>query len=93
MKTRITQQLDDTEMEKSKFKVDIQFDTSSEGSASGRKFGNNGADGVGVSISPNVGEPLKPLARIASGGEMSRVMLAVKSITAEIGQYSGDDIR
>jgi DNA repair protein RecN (Recombination protein N) len=63
--------------------VDIQFDTSS-GSASGRKFGNNGLDRVEFLISPNVGEPLKPLARIASGGEMSRVMLAVKSILAEV---------
>ncbi|MFY9568487.1 MAG: hypothetical protein WAP56_04885, partial [Acetivibrionales bacterium] len=83
LENRITQQLDDLEMKKSKFKVDIQFDTSS-GSASGRKFGNNGLDRVEFLISPNVGEPLKPLARIASGGEMSRVMLAVKSILAEV---------
>jgi DNA repair protein RecN (Recombination protein N) len=35
-------------------------------------------------LSPNPGEPLKPLARIASGGEISRVMLAMKSVLARI---------
>ena len=34
-------------------------------------------------ISTNKGEPLKPLASVASGGEISRVMLAIKSIVAE----------
>ena len=33
-------------------------------------------------ISPNPGEPLKPLAKIASGGELSRLMLAIKSLEA-----------
>jgi DNA repair protein RecN (Recombination protein N) len=39
-----------------------------------------GADHVEFLLSPNPGEPLKPLARIASGGEISRVMLALKSV-------------
>lgn len=39
-----------------------------------------GADHVEFLISPNPGEPLKPLAKIASGGEISRVMLAMKSV-------------
>jgi DNA repair protein RecN (Recombination protein N) len=39
-----------------------------------------GADDVEFMISANTGEPLKELARIASGGELSRVMLAVKTI-------------
>lgn len=39
-----------------------------------------GADHVEFLISPNPGEPLKPLAKIASGGEISRVMLALKSV-------------
>ena len=34
-------------------------------------------------ISPNPGEPLKPLAKIASGGELSRIMLAMKALEAE----------
>ncbi len=44
----------------------------------------NGADTVEFLISPNVGEPLKPLSKIASGGEMSRFMLALKNIVAEV---------
>lgn len=40
----------------------------------------HGDDSIEFLISPNPGEPLKPLARIASGGELSRFMLAVKTI-------------
>ncbi|MCL1924954.1 MAG: DNA repair protein RecN [Defluviitaleaceae bacterium] len=43
----------------------------------------NGNDNVSFLISPNLGEELKPLAKIASGGEMSRVMLALKSTLAK----------
>lgn len=42
-------------------------------------------DEVSFLISPNPGEPLKPLSRIASGGELSRLMLAIKSIAAQQG--------
>lgn len=45
---------------------------------------NNGFDSVEFLISPNKGEPLKPLQKIASGGEMSRFMLALKNITARL---------
>jgi DNA repair protein RecN (Recombination protein N) len=44
-----------------------------------------GFDQVEFMLSPNVGEPLKPLAKIASGGELSRIMLALKSILARTG--------
>ena len=43
----------------------------------------SGGDDVQFQIAPNVGEPLKPLRSIASGGEISRVMLALKSVFAE----------
>jgi DNA repair protein RecN (Recombination protein N) len=46
------------------------------------------ADGIDVlefMISPNVGEALRPLVRIASGGELSRIMLALKTILARFG--------
>lgn len=43
-----------------------------------------GLDGIEFLISPNPGEPLKPLSRIASGGEMSRIMLALKNILARV---------
>lgn len=48
----------------------------------------NGADSVEFLISPNLGEPLKPLAKIISGGEMSRFMLALKNITASLENIS-----
>lgn len=48
------------------------------------KFASNGADVVEFLISPNIGEPLKPLAKIISGGEMSRFMLALKNILADV---------
>ncbi|WP_342525483.1 DNA repair protein RecN [Chryseomicrobium sp. FSL W7-1435] len=44
------------------------------------QFGENGRDHVVFYIATNVGEPLKPLTKVASGGELSRVMLALKSI-------------
>ncbi|HOW38169.1 MAG TPA: DNA repair protein RecN, partial [Bacillota bacterium] len=43
-------------------------------------FGEDGADFAEFWLSTNVGEPLKPLAKTASGGEMSRIMLAFKTI-------------
>ncbi|MGH9470821.1 MAG: DNA repair protein RecN, partial [Terriglobia bacterium] len=45
--------------------------------------GPQGVDEIEIRISPNPGEDLRPLARIASGGELSRVMLALKTAVAE----------
>jgi DNA repair protein RecN (Recombination protein N) len=47
-------------------------------------FDGKGIDRVEFLISPNPGEPVKPLAKIASGGEMARLMLALKSILASV---------
>ncbi|MGM7681504.1 DNA repair protein RecN [Cytobacillus sp. Hm23] len=44
------------------------------------KYKKNGIDEVEFFISTNPGEPLKPLSKVASGGELSRIMLAIKSI-------------
>ena len=46
-------------------------------------FDGSGVDSVVFLIAPNPGEPARPLARIASGGELSRVALAIKQIVAE----------
>ena len=46
-------------------------------------YSNSGIDSVEFMISPNPGEPFKRLAQIASGGELSRIMLAIKSVLAE----------
>ncbi|ALC89999.1 DNA recombination protein RecN [Bacillus sp. FJAT-18017] len=45
-----------------------------------QNFTRSGVDKVGFFISTNPGEPLKPLSKVASGGELSRIMLALKSI-------------
>lgn len=66
--------LAELDMEKAKFSVCVETTKSYEP---------NGIDRVEFMISTNPGEPLKPLVKIASGGELSRVMLAVKSILAE----------
>ncbi len=63
------------DMPKVRFSVDI----------SEADFTKNGADSVEFMICPNVGEELKPLAKFASGGELSRIMLAMKSILADSG--------
>ncbi|NQD71473.1 DNA repair protein RecN [Sphingobacterium shayense] len=47
------------------------------------KFKNNGCDDVEFLFSANKGQPLQPIHRVASGGELSRVMLAVKSLVAQ----------
>ena len=47
------------------------------------KYGSDGCDNVEFMISANPGESLKPLAKIASGGEMSRIMLAIKSVLSD----------
>ena len=46
----------------------------------------NGMDQVEILISTNRGEPMKPLVRVASGGEMSRIMLAFKNIISSCDQ-------
>lgn len=58
-------------LEKSKFFIDISLENN---------FGENGKDKVQFLISTNPGEPLKPLERIVSGGELSRIMLALKTV-------------
>ena len=47
-------------------------------------FDKTGIDQIEFLISPNPGEPLKPLARIASGGESARLLLALKSVLARV---------
>ncbi len=74
LESGIEQSLHELNMEKSKFKVRVDF---------GSEFYENGMDKVEFLISTNPGEPLKPLVKIASGGELSRVMLAIKSILAD----------
>ena len=54
----------------------------------GRRLSDRGMDHVEFYFSPNPGEPVKPLAKIASGGELSRLMLALKSLVLAPGVVS-----
>ncbi len=68
----IHKELKELYMEKTVF--EIHFETAQD------HFSKNGVDHVEFYISTNPGEPLKPLSKVASGGELSRIMLALKSI-------------
>ncbi|MDR4936372.1 DNA repair protein RecN [Rossellomorea marisflavi] len=72
----IHEQLKQLYMDKTKFEVKFLTD----GDAVNRKFKKDGWDEVEFYISTNPGEPLKPLSKVASGGELSRIMLALKTI-------------
>lgn len=50
--------------------------------ATPKEMGSDGADDIVFLIATNPGEPLKPLSKMASGGELSRIMLAMKSVLA-----------
>lgn len=52
------------------------------------QFSENGLDKIEFTISTNIGEPLKPLAKIVSGGEVSRIMLAFKNVLARTDRIS-----
>ncbi|MBE6544180.1 MAG: DNA repair protein RecN [Ruminococcaceae bacterium] len=75
----ITRELVYLDLEKVRFKVNIEKSLMQNG---GLKLQPNGCDVVEFLISPNTGEDLKPLAKVASGGEMSRVMMAFRCIFA-----------
>jgi DNA repair protein RecN (Recombination protein N) len=79
-------ELDDLKMAAARFGVDFQMRPDPNGiplpDGSRVAFDQSGFDRVEFLVAPNPGEGLKPLARIASGGETSRLMLALKNILA-----------
>ncbi len=64
-------------MDRTRFAVTVETDRTEAG------LGPSGRDRIEYQFSANEGEPLQPLARVASGGELSRVMLAMKTVLAE----------
>lgn len=78
---RIMSELADLGMKGTKFQV--QFNPTLTLEEYSHSPSANGFDEVVFLMSANVGEPLKPLSKVISGGEMSRFMLAVKNITAQ----------
>lgn len=82
----IEAELDALSMARARFGVDLAWREAEDGAyVEGRRvaFDSTGLDRVEFLVAPNVGEPLKPLVRIASGGETSRLMLALKTVLAQ----------
>ncbi len=71
LQDRIVHELAALDMQRVRFAVEVQV---------GNKLALTGVDAVQFLIAVNPGEPLKPLAKVASGGELSRVMLAMKNV-------------
>jgi len=85
----VVRELEDLNMKRCQFEVSInsyEDDNGIEIDGKKYKIGPKGIDNIEFMISPNVGERLRPLARIVSGGEVSRIMLALKSILSEVDQ-------
>lgn len=76
----IHQELKELYMEKTSFDVNIDERRTPSHEL---KYSSNGVDEIEFYISTNPGEPLKPLSKTASGGELSRIMLAMKSIFSQ----------
>lgn len=74
---KITNELKELEMKNAEFKVNVDF-------IEDKKFTNNGLNKVEFLISTNKGDEKKSLVKIASGGETSRIMLAIKTVLANV---------
>jgi len=77
LEKEISAQLNELDMPNVVFKVEILRNANSRG---GNKYTLNGYDNVEFLISTNAGQNIKPLSKIASGGEMSRILLCLKTI-------------
>ena len=76
LNNRINKELIDLEMKNAKINVKVEYKID--------EFFEDGKDQVGIFIKTNVGENESELTKIASGGEMSRIMLAIKKVLAEV---------
>ena len=77
LEKKINSELYDLEMKNAKFSIKIELNQN-------EQYNKNGLDEVEFLISTNTGEDFKPLTKIASGGEMSRIMLAIKNVLANV---------
>lgn len=71
LEDKVKKELDYVGLEKSIMKIEISLE---------KEFYSNGQDKVQFLISTNPGEPLKPLDKVVSGGELSRIMLSLKAV-------------
>lgn len=84
--TAVVTQLADLNMEGTRFQVDFRHESQADGVYVGEDrlaYDQTGIDRVEFLISTNPGEPLKPMAKVASGGETARLMLALKTALAQ----------
>ena len=93
MAAEVVRELADLRMERARFDVDFRWKEADDGAlvaagdapdgmTAGRyAFDTSGLDQVEFFVSANPGEPLKPLVKVASGGETSRLMLALKTVS------------
>ncbi len=79
LESTIDEQFKDLNMENAKFRVNF---------SERRVISSRGMDDVEFMMSTNIGEELKPLSRIASGGEVSRIMLALKTVFSSVDNIS-----
>ena len=89
MQSAVSQELTVLQMQKATFQVQIRHKPDENGLAVEGEtiaFDQHGIDQVEFLIETNLGEGFKPLAKIASGGETSRLMLALKHVLAEVDQ-------
>mgnify|MGYP000523672640 CR=1 FL=1 len=77
----IVEQLHDLGMKNAR--LSIAFAPLQEGEKLRDRFSAQGVDRIEMMFCANLGQPLKPLARVASGGELSRIMLALKNLSAQ----------
>ena len=76
LEEKINTELADLEMKNARININVIFNE--------EDFNSNGLDIVEILIKTNIGEDAKPLCKIASGGEMSRIMLAIKNVLSNV---------
>ncbi|MBI5664870.1 MAG: DNA repair protein RecN [Nitrospirae bacterium] len=86
IESKVVAELAELSMPGTKFSIQITQEQGDD-TSDGFKATHHGIDSIEFLISPNIGEELKPVSKIASGGELSRIMLALKGILAK-----GDNI-
>ena len=77
LEEKVNHELQELEMKQARFRVEMIFKEEQE-------YTINGLDQVQFLISTNIGEEYKSLVKIASGGEISRIMLAIKTVLSDV---------
>ena len=76
LEEKITKELKEFEMFNAEFKINVEFEE--------ENYNKNGLNNIEFMISTNIGEEYKPLVKIASGGELSSIMLAIKTVFSDV---------